>query len=80
LEIARLLKQKAPKGIFLTVESNVEVLKYTPIAERMEELYPNDEYNKTLTELDLTQEGLRGTLDLKGFGALEKLTVNLDCP
>ncbi|CAG8471953.1 33643_t:CDS:10 [Gigaspora margarita] len=73
LDMAVLLKEKMPKGISLEVENRVQILKYTPIEEVMEKLYPNEEENKEITELDLTQKGLRGTLDLEGF---EKKNVN----
>ncbi|CAI2165518.1 15623_t:CDS:2 [Funneliformis geosporum] len=77
LNIATLLKRKITEGVFLEVESNVEVLKYTLIDEVMGELYPEDIREK-ITKLDLTQKGLRGSLDLRGFGNLEELTINMD--
>ena len=80
LKIAALLGQEEPKGVFLKTEVGVEVLKYTPIEERMAELFPGDEHNKTITSLDLTQKGLRGTLSLEDFENLEELIVNMDCP
>lgn len=80
LKIDALLGIKTPKGLFLETERRVEVIKYTPIKERLAELYPNKEINKDITELDLTQKGLKGSLDLSDFGNLEELTVNADCP
>lgn len=79
LTIARLLKKKIKGGLFLETESNVQILKYTPIDEVLEKLYPEDK-QKEITELDLTQKGLRGTLDLEEFEKLEELTLNMDCP
>jgi len=43
------------------------------------ELYPVDERDG-ITELNLTNKGLRGSLDLSDFTDLEQLTINLDCP
>ncbi|CAH1758782.1 11504_t:CDS:10 [Entrophospora sp. SA101] len=78
LSIATLLEIKDLEGLFLETESNVQVLKYTPAEEVMEELYPDTDENKTITSLNLTQKGLRGVLDLEDFESLEELTINLD--
>ncbi|CFW92974.1 protein of unknown function [endosymbiont DhMRE of Dentiscutata heterogama] len=79
LAIATLLKEKAPQGISLEVANNVQILKYTPIEEVMEKLYPENERAEIIT-LNLTQKGLRGTLDLGDFENLKELTINMDCP
>lgn len=79
LTIASILKQKEPEGIFLKVDGKVEVKKYVPAEVVMENLYPKTTRG-AITELDLTQKGLRGNLDLSDFANLEKLTLNLDCP
>lgn len=80
LTMARLTKRKPPKGLRLKVASNVEVSKYIPANKVLEELYPDNGTRENITKLDLTQKGLRGTLDLSDFEDLEELVINLDCP
>jgi hypothetical protein len=80
LTMARLTGRKPPKGLRLKVASNVEVSKYVPANKVLEELYPDDGTRENITKLDLTQKGLRGTLDLTDFEDLEELVINLDCP
>ncbi|CAG8437541.1 6962_t:CDS:2 [Ambispora leptoticha] len=71
-EFPKLERKEVPQGVFLKTENRVEVLAYTPIEERLIEII-SEEKQKT-TKLDLTQKGLRGSLDLSEFDNLEELT------
>jgi len=79
LKIAELLGQKAPVGFSLKTEVRVEVEKYVPAQDILEKLYSKSSWSG-ITKLDLTQKGLKGSLDLTGFTNLEELTLNMDNP
>ncbi|MCE8163418.1 MAG: hypothetical protein I3273_05035 [Candidatus Moeniiplasma glomeromycotorum] len=80
LHLATILKKKELKGLQIKVNGGVSVSKYIPANETLEKLYPDDGTRTNFTSLDLTQKGLRGSLDLSDFDNLEELVVNLDCP
>jgi len=77
--MAKLLKKTQPEGLKISHYHYAELLSYTPIKDKLNELYPESERNK-ITKLNLSKLGLRGKLDLSTFPNLEELEVELSHP
>jgi len=77
--LAKLLKKPQPEGLKINHYHYAELLSYTPIKDKLEELYPESEREK-ITKLNLSKQGLRGNLDLSTFSNLEELEIELSYP
>jgi len=77
--MAKLLKKPQPRGLKINHYHYAELLSYTPIEDKLDELYPESE-RENITKLNLSKLGLRGKLDLSTFSNLEELEIELSCP
>ena len=76
--LAKLLKKPQPEGLKISHYHYAELLSYTPIKDKLDELYPGE--RKNITKLNLSKQGLRGKLDLSTFPNLEELEIELSYP
>jgi hypothetical protein len=80
LNIAELTEKTAGlKGFRIKTKGFAKIYPFVPAQEWLDTNYPKTG-RAGVSELDLRQKGLRGSLDLNLFTALEKLEINLDCP